>query len=199
MLRRDFIAGLGVVAAWPLMAGAQQAERVRRVAVLMNYLVNDPEAQTRVAAFRARMREAGWIEGQNIQIDFHWGAGGADHMQSAVATLIGLSPHVIVSSGTPATKAAQQTTSSIPKCSRSSRRRMIKQCGAGSRLPGAVTYVTRPRLPIVLSGVAPTLWGFLFKLSPAGKCSPGSFFNCTPVPPVLPRRTQSRPRRYRRK
>ena len=80
----------------------------------MNYLVNHPEAQARVAAFRARMSEAGWIEGQNIQIDFQWGAGGADHMQSAVATLNGLSPHVIVSGGTPATKAAQQTTSSIP-------------------------------------------------------------------------------------
>jgi putative ABC transport system substrate-binding protein len=81
--RREFITLLGGAATtWPLVARAQQAERVRRVAVLMNYLVNDPEAQTRVAAFRARMREAGWIEGQNIQIDFHWGAGGADHMQS---------------------------------------------------------------------------------------------------------------------
>lgn len=115
MKRRQFITLLGgTAAAWPLAVLAQQGERSRRVAVLMNYLVNHPEAQARVAAFRARMSEAGWIEGQNIQIDFHWGAGGADHMQSAVATLIGLSPHVIVSSGTPATKAAQQTTSSIP-------------------------------------------------------------------------------------
>jgi putative ABC transport system substrate-binding protein len=60
------------------------------------------------------MRQAGWVEGQNVQIDFYWGAGGADHMQSAVATLIGLSPDVVVSSGTPATKAVQQATSSIP-------------------------------------------------------------------------------------
>jgi putative ABC transport system substrate-binding protein len=113
--RRQLITLLGgTAAAWPLAVLAQQGERSRRVAVLMNYLVNHPEAQARVAAFRARMSEAGWIEGQNIQIDFHWGAGGADHMQSAVATLIGLSPHVIVSSGTPATKAAQQATSSIP-------------------------------------------------------------------------------------
>ena len=115
MKRRQFITILGgTAAAWPLAVLGQQGERSRRVAVLMNYLVNHPEAQARVAAFRARMSEAGWIEGQNIQIDFHWGAGGADHMQSAVATLIGLSPHVIVSSGTPATKAAQQATSSIP-------------------------------------------------------------------------------------
>ena len=104
----------GAAAAWPLAAHAQQGAQSRRVAVLMNYAVNQPEAQARVAAFRARMGEAGWIEGRNIQIDFHWGAGGTDHMQSAVATLISLSPDVIVSSGTLATKAAQQATSSIP-------------------------------------------------------------------------------------
>ena len=115
MNRRELITLLGgAVTAWPLAAHAQQGERSRRVSVLMNYLVNHPEAQARVAAFRTRMHEAGWIEGRNIQIDFHWGAGGTDRMQSAVATLIGLSPHVIVSSGTPATKAVQQATSSIP-------------------------------------------------------------------------------------
>ena len=115
MKRREFI-GLvgGAAAAWPIAARAQPDGRVRRVAVLMNYLVNHPEAQARVGAFRMRMRQAGWVEGRNVQIDFHWGAGGADHMQSAVATLIGLSPDVIVSSGTLATKAVQQATSSIP-------------------------------------------------------------------------------------
>ena len=88
--------------------------RVRRVAVLMNYLVDYSEAEARVAAFRALLHQAGWIEGQNIQIDFHWGAGGPDHMRSAVAAMLGLSPDVIVSSGTPATKAAQDGTRSIP-------------------------------------------------------------------------------------
>ncbi len=81
MRRRKFITLLGgAAAAWPVMARGQQGERSPRVAVLMNYLVNHPEAQARVAVFRARMRETGWIEGQNIQIDFHWGAGGTDHM-----------------------------------------------------------------------------------------------------------------------
>jgi len=114
MRRREFLGALAGAAAWPLAAHAQHGEQSRRVAVLMNYLVNHPEAQARVAAFRARMREAGWIEGRNIQIDFHWGAGGTDHMQAAVATLIGLSPDVIVCSGTDATKSAQLATSSIP-------------------------------------------------------------------------------------
>ena len=114
MRRREFLIVLsGTTVAWPLAALAQPG-RVRRVAVLMNYLVHHPEAEARVAAFRALMRQAGWIEGQNIQIDFHWGAGGRDHMRSAVATLAGLSPDVIVSSGTLATKTAQSVTRSIP-------------------------------------------------------------------------------------
>jgi ABC-type uncharacterized transport system substrate-binding protein len=49
------------------------------------------------------MRQAGWTEGQNLQIDFYSGAGGPGDMRSAVASLVGLSPDVIVSSGTPAT------------------------------------------------------------------------------------------------
>ena len=114
MRRREFIAALsGAAVAWPLAARAQSG-RVRRVAVLMNYLVHHPEAEARAVAFRAVMHQAGWIEGQNIQIDFHWGGGGPDHMRSAVATLVGLSPDVIVTSGTPATKAAQDATRSIP-------------------------------------------------------------------------------------
>ena len=114
MRRRQFITLLGgAAAAWPLAARAQSG-RVRRVAILMNYPAHHPEAEARIAAFRALMRQAGWIEGQNIQFDFYSGAGGPDYMRSAVAALVGLSPDVIVSSGTPATKAAQDATRSIP-------------------------------------------------------------------------------------
>lgn len=114
MRRREFITLLGgTAAAWPMAARAQSG-RVRRVAVLMNYPVHHPESEARIAAFRALMRQDGWIEGENIQIDFHSGAGGPDHMRSAVAALVGLSPDVIVSSGTPATKAARDATRSIP-------------------------------------------------------------------------------------
>ena len=86
MRRREFITLIsGTTAAWPPAARAQSG-RVRRVAILMNYLVDHPEAEARVAAFRTLIRQSGWIEGQDIQIDFHWGAGGPDHMRSAVAT-----------------------------------------------------------------------------------------------------------------
>lgn len=114
MRRREFVVVLtGTTAGWPFAALAQLG-RVRRVAILMNYMEHHPEAQARVAVFRALMRRAGWIEGENIHIDFHWGAGGPDHMRSAAATLVALSPDVIVVSGTPATKAAQNVSRSIP-------------------------------------------------------------------------------------
>ena len=114
MRRREFVRLLGGMAAtWPMAARAQSG-RVRHVAVLMNYPVHHPESEARLAAFRSLLRQAGWIEGQNIQIDFYSGAGGPDHMRSAVATLVALSPDVIVSSGTPATKAAQHATRSVP-------------------------------------------------------------------------------------
>ena len=64
--RRDFITLLGGAAAWPLAAGAQQGERVRRVGVLMNLAAEDPEAQTRLAAFHQGLQEAGWAVGRNL-------------------------------------------------------------------------------------------------------------------------------------
>ena len=114
MRRREFITALGGTAAALPIAARAQSGRVRRVAVLMNYPVQHPELEARVAAFRALIRQAGWTEGQNIQIEVYSGAGGPDEMRSAAESLVGLSPDVIVSSGTPATKAAQDATRSIP-------------------------------------------------------------------------------------
>ena len=114
MRRRELITLLGGMAVARPLAARAQSGRVRRIAILMNYPMHHPESEARVAAFRALLRQAGWIEGQNIQIDFYSGAGGPDHMRSAVAALVGLSPDVIVSSGTPATKAAQDAARSIP-------------------------------------------------------------------------------------
>jgi putative tryptophan/tyrosine transport system substrate-binding protein len=71
MKRRAFIAGLGGVAAtWPLAAGAQQGERVRRVGVLMSMAADDPDGHPRITAFAQGMRELGWAVGRNLQIDY---------------------------------------------------------------------------------------------------------------------------------
>jgi hypothetical protein len=67
MKRREFITLLGTAAAWPLAARAQQVERVRRVAVLMNATAEEPEAQSYVAAFQQGMQEFGWSVGRNLR------------------------------------------------------------------------------------------------------------------------------------
>jgi putative tryptophan/tyrosine transport system substrate-binding protein len=75
MRRREFIAGLGSVVAWPLAARAQQGERVRRIGVL-TFATEGEEIQRGVPrAFREGLRKLGWIEGRNLQIDFRFGGG----------------------------------------------------------------------------------------------------------------------------
>jgi putative ABC transport system substrate-binding protein len=68
--RREFMALLGgAAAAWPLAARAQQREPMRRIGVLMNLAADDPEGQTRVAAFLQGLQEAGWAVGRNHTSD----------------------------------------------------------------------------------------------------------------------------------
>ena len=63
---------------WPLAARAQQAERMRRIGVIMDLAENDPEAQARIAAFVQGLQQLGWTDGRNVRIDFRWGAGDTD-------------------------------------------------------------------------------------------------------------------------
>jgi len=72
MRRRDFIAGLGGAAAWPLAARAQQGDRVRRIGVLMPYEDNDLVAKTRLSAFTQALADLGWTDGRNVRMDLRW-------------------------------------------------------------------------------------------------------------------------------
>ena len=79
MRRREFITLLGGAAvAWPLAARAQQGERMRRIDVLMGLSESDPEAQSRIAAFRKMLQGLGWTEGRNVQADYYRAAGDID-------------------------------------------------------------------------------------------------------------------------
>ena len=83
MRRREFItlAG-GAAAAWPLVARAQQAERVRRVGVLMPLAMDDPEAKARLAAFQQGLEQLGWTDGRNVQFDTRWAGRYGEHSQT---------------------------------------------------------------------------------------------------------------------
>jgi putative ABC transport system substrate-binding protein len=82
MIRRQFVTLLGGAIAWPSVARAQQSPRARRIGVLMGLAAGDPESQARLAAFAQGLQQAGWVVGQNVRIDYRWGAGNADTMKN---------------------------------------------------------------------------------------------------------------------
>jgi ABC-type uncharacterized transport system substrate-binding protein len=116
MRRREFITLLGGTAvAWPLVARAQQGERMRRVGVLMNALSSDRESQARLAAFVQGLQEAGWNVGRNVQIDTRWVASGdRSHLRSAAMELVGLNPNVILSGTGGTVTPVQQVSRTVP-------------------------------------------------------------------------------------
>ena len=91
MRRREFITLLsGVATAWPLMARAQQPERIRRIGVLLPGTSDDAEYQARQAAFLQALQQLGWSDGRNVLIDTRWAAGDTNLVRKYVAELIAL-------------------------------------------------------------------------------------------------------------
>jgi hypothetical protein len=87
MKRREFITLVGGVAAWPLVANAQQP---KRVGVLMNGAVNDPINQSNLATFIQGLRKLGWTDGQNLQIEARWSAADPKFMEAYATDLVGM-------------------------------------------------------------------------------------------------------------
>jgi putative tryptophan/tyrosine transport system substrate-binding protein len=114
MRRREFIAALGGVAAWPFAARAQQRERMRQVGVLMSYVESDVNAQRWKEAFVKSLEESGWNKDRNIQLDYRWSGPNLKQLRADAAELVRLSPDVLLAGATPAVLALQQETTSIP-------------------------------------------------------------------------------------
>jgi putative ABC transport system substrate-binding protein len=114
MRRRDFITVVGSAAAWPLIAVAQQSDRMRRIGVLMGFAESDPEGQALVAAFREGLEKLGWAENRNVRIDYRWTALDKELMQRFAKELVALQPEVILTQSTPATAVLLQQTRTIP-------------------------------------------------------------------------------------
>ena len=114
MRRREFISLLGGAAAWPLTSQAQPRERVRRIGVLMHLAADDPDGQSRLAAFLQGVQEAGWIVGRNVAIDVRWAAGNVELMNQFAKELVAREPDLIFVTSTPATGAMVQATRTVP-------------------------------------------------------------------------------------
>jgi putative ABC transport system substrate-binding protein len=112
MRRREFIAGLGGAAVWPVVARAQQGDRVWRIGALMGPSENDPVAKIHVSAFTQALAGLGWTDGRNVRIDIRWHDG--DRIRALAQELVGLKPDIIVTGATPATIAVQRETRTIP-------------------------------------------------------------------------------------
>jgi len=114
MKRRDVIAGLGSVAAWSMVARAQQADRVRRIGVLVSVNENDPVYKPRLAAFAQALADLGWTDGGNARMDIRGAGGDINRMRALARELVGSQPDIIMTSSTPTTVAVQRQTGTIP-------------------------------------------------------------------------------------
>jgi putative ABC transport system substrate-binding protein len=111
MRRRDLIALLGGAAAtWPIGAGARQA---MPVIGFLHFASPGPFAPF-VAAFQKGLGETGYVEGQNLVIEYRWAEGRYDRLPALAADLVGQNVDVIVAAGPPSARAAKSATSTIP-------------------------------------------------------------------------------------
>ena len=99
---------------WRNAAQAQQSGRVTRIGVLMGIGDSDPEAKPRVEALQNGLKELGWVDGQNIHLDYRWTEGDPARTQLLAKEIVDLKPDIIVVHSTPAVKALRQLTSTTP-------------------------------------------------------------------------------------
>ena len=115
MRRRDFVKLFaGSAAAWPLVAQAQQPDRMRRIGVLMSTAETDMQTTDGVSAFVRGLVERGWTLGGKMQIEYRWAAGNANLYRRFALELVAFAPDVILVVGGSGVSALQQVTHTIP-------------------------------------------------------------------------------------
>jgi len=116
MKRREFITLLGgAAAAWPLAAGAQQpSSTVRRIGFLSPGVARTMAVRGLVEAFRQGLKEYGWVEGQNISVEYRFAEGKEEALAGIAAALVQSRLDVIVADGTAAIQAAKNVTQTVP-------------------------------------------------------------------------------------
>jgi len=112
--RREFITLLGGAAAWPLAVRAQQRERTRRVGVLISATGDDTQMRRHIEALQEGLRDLGWVEGSNVQIDTRLSADDPGRLKTYAAELVALRPDALVASGPTPVLALQRETHTVP-------------------------------------------------------------------------------------
>ena len=134
MKRRHFIQVIGGMAmACPLVLHAQPLARVARIGFLGS--ASAPGSAKSVEALRTGLRDLGYVEGKNIVIEFRWAEGRYDRLSALVTVLIRLKVDLIVTHGTPGTRAAKKATSTIP---------IVMAISGDAIATGLVTSLARP-------------------------------------------------------
>jgi putative ABC transport system substrate-binding protein len=115
MKRRDFIAGLGGVAAWwSSAARAQQRERLRRIGVILPANANDAEFQAWVGAFLQGLQQAGWSLGRNVRIETRWATSNAAEIRKHAGELAALAPEAIMAHGAATVRPLLEVSRTVP-------------------------------------------------------------------------------------
>jgi putative ABC transport system substrate-binding protein len=115
MKRREFIALAGGAAlSRPFVGNAQQREPLRRVGAIIGFAQKDPEVDSFINAFDKGLKELGWNDGDNVQIDYRYAAGDIGAMQRLTQEMVALRPDVIFASSTPITAALHRESQTIP-------------------------------------------------------------------------------------
>jgi putative ABC transport system substrate-binding protein len=115
MRRREFIGLLsGVAVAWPFTARAQQPDRAPRIGVLLGLPENDADAKVWVSVFQRELKKLGWIDDQNVKIEYRWDDGNIRNIRRNAAEIVELAPAVILSRGSTTLAALRMDTRTIP-------------------------------------------------------------------------------------
>jgi len=116
MRRREFLGILGgATVVWPLVAHAQQPERVRRIGVLQGGSdADDPRSRPNMTAFQQALQQLGWTDGRNVRIDYRWTAGDPDRARKYAAEMVALAPDVMLTVSSTGLAPLLQATRTVP-------------------------------------------------------------------------------------
>jgi putative ABC transport system substrate-binding protein len=112
--RREFIAGLGGAAAWPVVARGQQGQRERLICILEGVSQETPDAKQRHVAFLEGLRQLRWMPGRDVRIEVRWGEGDEATTRKYAAELVALAPDVLVAGGGAVAEVLLKVTRTIP-------------------------------------------------------------------------------------